>query len=249
MPARPTLTIPTPCHESWAAMTPAAQGRHCAACNKVVLDFTQKSDAEILALLRRVAKPCGRFRADQLQRPLLPPPVPAPRWRTWLAAAATVWGLRETSTPAGHAQQLTQPTTQATGWQSVEQNTVPDSVASIVVRGQVTDAQSHDALPGVTVLVKKTALGVPTQADGSFELILPSTFNRKAPVLLQVNFVGYVSQELVFYLDTPTLLTVALAPDLQQLSGELVIVGGVSRKSWPWHPRLLWNWARREFQR
>ena len=107
MPARTTLTVLQPCHENWTTMTPAAQGRHCAACNKVVVDFTQKTDAEILVLLQRTAAPCGRFRADQLNRPLLPPPVPAPRWQTWLAATAAVLGLRETAAGPERSQQPT----------------------------------------------------------------------------------------------------------------------------------------------
>ncbi len=37
------LSIPKPCHEDWAAMTPNEQGRHCAVCAKTVTDFTQMS--------------------------------------------------------------------------------------------------------------------------------------------------------------------------------------------------------------
>lgn len=84
------LTVPQPCHEDWEQMTPAEQGRICAACNKVVVDFSQKTDAELLLWLSGSPDTCGQFRADQLGRPLqLPPPPPVvPRWQTWLAAAA-----------------------------------------------------------------------------------------------------------------------------------------------------------------
>lgn len=34
------LHIPTPCHEDWSAMTAADRGRHCAKCDKTVLDLT-----------------------------------------------------------------------------------------------------------------------------------------------------------------------------------------------------------------
>ena len=52
-------------------MTPAGPGRHCAACAKTVVDFTQQTDAEILAYLARAkGTSCGRIRADQLVRPL-----------------------------------------------------------------------------------------------------------------------------------------------------------------------------------
>ncbi len=84
-----TLYIPQPCPASWAAMTPASGGRHCAACQKTVVDFTQKTDTEILAYFWQVgAGPtCGRFRAGQLGRPLRPArPAPRPlRWQLGLA--------------------------------------------------------------------------------------------------------------------------------------------------------------------
>jgi hypothetical protein len=60
-------------------MTPASGGRHCAACQKTVVDFTQKTDAEILAALRQAAgQTCGRLRPDQVGRPLVAPTA-APR--------------------------------------------------------------------------------------------------------------------------------------------------------------------------
>ncbi|QKG58368.1 hypothetical protein GKZ68_18075 [Hymenobacter sp. BRD128] len=87
----PTLVrIPQPCAESWDAMTPTATGRHCAACQKTVVDFTLKTDAEILAALRQASgQTCGRLRADQLARPLVPATQPN-RWRSWLGAMLAV---------------------------------------------------------------------------------------------------------------------------------------------------------------
>lgn len=71
---RPTISlhIPQSCPESWAVMSPIATGRHCAACAKAVVDFTLKSDAEILTYLVGAAngRTCGCFAAGQLERPL-----------------------------------------------------------------------------------------------------------------------------------------------------------------------------------
>ncbi|MCR5888001.1 hypothetical protein LRS06_09455 [Hymenobacter sp. J193] len=104
MPARPTLSVPQPCHESWAAMTPTAQGRYCAACSKVVVDFTRMSDAELLAFLQRQpATSCGRFTSQQLNRPLAVPAAHTP-WRRWLAAAALALGLSEVVASSAQAQ-------------------------------------------------------------------------------------------------------------------------------------------------
>src|ERR1700733_7876301 len=62
------LHIPQPCHEDWNAMTPSGNGRHCAQCSKVVVDFTEMSAADISIYMRMNAghSVCGRFTADQL---------------------------------------------------------------------------------------------------------------------------------------------------------------------------------------
>jgi hypothetical protein len=50
------LHIPTPCHEAWDGMTPMANGRHCAACNQVVVDVTSLPVAEGRQVLAEVAQ-------------------------------------------------------------------------------------------------------------------------------------------------------------------------------------------------
>lgn len=41
------LSIPQPCHEDWAKMSPTEKGRHCAVCDKEVLDMRGKSPEEV----------------------------------------------------------------------------------------------------------------------------------------------------------------------------------------------------------
>lgn len=59
------INLPTPCVQSWDNMTPVDGGRHCASCNKVIPDFTQKTEEEILEHLSN-GQTCGHFRADQI---------------------------------------------------------------------------------------------------------------------------------------------------------------------------------------
>lgn len=65
------ITIPTPCHENWEAMTPNEKGRFCSVCSKTVRDFTDASDDE---MIRAFSDPseniCGNFRESQLNRDL-----------------------------------------------------------------------------------------------------------------------------------------------------------------------------------
>ena len=63
-----SIQIPKPCHESWQAMTPENNGRHCAQCSKTVIDFTEWAEDDIHRFMHQQgsAKICGRFREEQL---------------------------------------------------------------------------------------------------------------------------------------------------------------------------------------
>ncbi len=73
------ISIPSPCHENWEAMTAAEHGRFCGACQNVVTDFTQMEDEEIIRHIQEGKNLCGRFNNDQLNRPLQVP-VEQPRY-------------------------------------------------------------------------------------------------------------------------------------------------------------------------
>ena len=86
------LLLPTfrarllPCSESWAALTPTAQGRHCARCQRAVQDFSQSADPAADLAAARAAAPdgrvCGRFAGAQAQ-----PPPPLTRRLRWFVVA------------------------------------------------------------------------------------------------------------------------------------------------------------------
>jgi hypothetical protein len=103
----------------------------------------------------------------------------------------------------------------------------------------VYDASNQLPLPGATVLLKNTSLGVSTDADGSFALAIPG----EAPVVqLAVIFIGYNAVEQSVTLADNTPLTVLLKPSEQILSGEVVIIP--AQRPWPWHPRRLYYWTK-----
>ncbi|GAB3302604.1 energy transducer TonB [Hymenobacter tenuis] len=79
------------CHEDWQQMTPVAKGLYCAACERVVLDFTSSSQADLAAAFQASSdgRVCGQFRPEQL--------APRPRLRLhlsrFLVALVLVCGL------------------------------------------------------------------------------------------------------------------------------------------------------------
>jgi hypothetical protein len=68
------VQIPKPCHESWQAMQPQANGRFCDSCCKVVVDFTNFSNQEIVEYLQAKNKEriCGRFKVEQVKQTSMP---------------------------------------------------------------------------------------------------------------------------------------------------------------------------------
>ena len=92
-----------------------------------------------------------------------------------------------------------------------------------LVTGRVTDQQSGQALPGVTIVVKDTDVGTSTGPDGSFALAVPK--NKKS---LTISSIGYETQEKK--LATDSTLTLALAADTHALNEVVTIGYGSKRK-------------------
>ncbi len=226
-------------------MTPAAAGRHCAACQKTVIDFTQKTDAEILATLRRAAgETCGRLRADQVGRPLVIPTA-APRWRSWLGAALALAGILAAGRVAAQARANyyagPQPLPNATGSAALKPTSPaptepaePPTAAGglVMLRGTVSDASTPTGLPGVTVRLQGTDIGTSTDGAGNFSLAVPTG----QPARLSFSFVGYAQRELL--VATPDTQPVAVALHAEALGGLVVV------QPWPWHPRSFFSWGK-----
>jgi hypothetical protein len=64
------ISIPKPCHEDWNKMTPDQKGAFCGVCQKSVVDFSKKTDTQIINIIKDAGsqKICGRFAPDQLNR-------------------------------------------------------------------------------------------------------------------------------------------------------------------------------------
>ncbi len=256
------LRIPQPCSERWDAMTPSGPGRHCTACAKTVVDFTQLTEVEVLAYFRQVGagKTCGRFQVGQLVQ-TLQPAVAASRWRNWLGAVLTAGSLgallasKATAQPTQYMYSTSAgpvPATPASGLglaSSPATNAVPAPAASaplpggvLTLRGVVRDASTHELLPGVTVLLKGPVRGVSTDANGEFSI--PITAADSLPVQLQVSLIGYESIErLVSATELAQPLDIALATDTHMLMGEVVITYA-AKPPMPWHPRRFFNWSK-----
>jgi TonB family protein len=65
------FSVPNPCHEKWDGMQSKNNGRYCDSCQKVVIDFTNKTEQEIIDYIAANTgkKMCGTFKTTQLPKP------------------------------------------------------------------------------------------------------------------------------------------------------------------------------------
>lgn len=86
------ISIPHPCSQNWDEMTPAAKGRHCAQCQKTVIDFTGWSDAALYNYFaNNTGNVCGRVTGAQLNRTIDIPYQPHSRlYRLTIALGLTL---------------------------------------------------------------------------------------------------------------------------------------------------------------
>ena len=87
---------------------------------------------------------------------------------------------------------------------------------NVSLSGKVTDANSGDALPGVSVMIEGTSSGTASDAEGNYALSVP------ANATLVFSFIGYANQSVA--VNNRTTINVTLAEDLTQLD-EIVVVG------------------------
>ncbi|WP_162427775.1 SusC/RagA family TonB-linked outer membrane protein [Pontibacter pudoricolor] len=85
------------------------------------------------------------------------------------------------------------------------------------VTGKVTDQETGQGLPGVTVLVKGTSSGTATGVDGGFTIAVPSN-----DAILVMRYVGYDAKEVA--VGGQSVVNVQLAQSSESLS-EVVVVG------------------------
>jgi hypothetical protein len=182
--SQPQFSIPQPCAQPWAAMTPTAAGRHCAACATEVVDFTHLSNNEILALLarRKGEHLCANAHVAQLAAL-----APVPRWRQWLLAALAVLGLAPAASAGsggGAALPPALPPLADTGGRP------PKPGQLVTVRGQVFDDQDKSPVAGARVMIAGTQYGTITDEQGRYELVMAANFEPIKKGTLTLEFSG-----------------------------------------------------------
>jgi len=226
------ITIPEPCHESWDKMTQAEKGKFCGSCQKVVVDFSKMSDAELIAYFKKPKDSvCGRFKEDQLNRVMAPPPKRLPwiKYFFQIAIPAFLFSIKASS------QQRTVGKVVAVKQDSVKRKGCAPDVSTmlqgqlggvvikeetkkiIAVKGKVV-SESGMPIPYATVMIKGTKDGTACDTAVNFSI----RYKGDKPVL-QVTALGYQPKEVYVTKNDETEIVMIAMETL--LTGEVVIVG------------------------
>ncbi|WP_299684362.1 carboxypeptidase-like regulatory domain-containing protein [uncultured Dokdonia sp.] len=173
------ITIPEPCHEDWATMTPTQKGKHCAVCTKEVIDFSKMTDEQLYKTATGGGNLCGRFHQTQLERPIQ---LQRKKGKSWVSYAASLLiPAAILSTQEVKAQGKIRTIEYADSvYKSIEisslsrkQNNAPSQQQQkYVLKGNVSD--NSGPIPGASVYIKGTDKGVYTDFDGNYELEITS---------------------------------------------------------------------------
>ncbi len=194
------ITIPHPCHQSWDEMTPQGQGRYCAHCQKTVTDFSGWSDTALYDFFakNKGREVCGRFRAEQLNRGIVPYQPQSRLYKLFIGLGLT---LALMQLPV--QQTFARPPfiyTQSQQNEAVnDNNPATDTVVYVNVNGVVLDEKGKP-IAGAVIRVERhnvphyteiTECGTITGIDGSFSVRIPRLDENLNAYLLFVEHPDY----------------------------------------------------------
>jgi len=106
---------------------------------------------------------------------------------------------------------------------SMELGESSESNLPFILKGKVTSQEDGLPMPGVNILIKGTAIGTSTDADGGFSLTAPDE-----GATLVFSFIGYVTQE-ISVTSAETTLSVSMKADVATLSEVVVTALGIEK--------------------
>jgi hypothetical protein len=224
------IEIKKPCTENWDKMTASGQDKFCQSCSKIVIDFTQYSDEEILDYFnqQKHKKTCGRFDKTQLHaintqltidtknhtNPFLMPIL-----------ATTLLVTSACNTP----KKLEKTTCEKpiSSVKIIEYGINSDTLSTTKIIGKVLD--KNEPLISASVYIENSKIGTRTNFDGKFELIVAKTPNETAN--LKIEYIGYQSITMPLENIKNKEIEINLVED-ENLLGDIVVV------KIPWYERL-----------
>ncbi|PTX61617.1 carboxypeptidase-like protein [Kordia periserrulae] len=235
-PTQLQISIPEPCHENWNEMSPTEKGRFCKVCTKEVIDFTSKSDEEIIHHIKKHNNACGRFYPSQLNRKLIADRKKRNHWLSYVASLLLPMTLFSQEKTADKKNPTKVEQLDSLQFKRLDINSALQRKAKtqkelgkrIAISGTIVDEEGIP-LPGVHVSVKNKNSKTTTDFDGNFSM------NVRAGSVLTFNSFGFKTKELTINASQeiyniqlavdPSAEAVPIAThELSEIAGEMVTI-------------------------
>lgn len=203
------LTIPTPCHKNWEAMTPVDKGRFCAACQKQVMDFSNMNDRQVAEFFKKpsTGSVCGRFMPDQLQRDMEIPVKRIPWVKYFFQFAIPAFFVSAKAKAQGEVRVSTVINKEVKKDSMISGQVLAKScavkitgdtvimekpaVSDRIISGRIVD-EKGDTVNYASIMIKGTRIGTNCGVDGSFTIKAPVGSGK---IVLIISSVGFVTTE------------------------------------------------------
>lgn len=197
------ISINKPCSENWHKMSPQGQRRFCERCAQPVVDFTDKTNEEIIAYLQQHStnsSVCGRLDQTQIKEINAHLQRDAPSFwliapKHWIAAVLGGLLLGVSNISAIYSQSVTYITEQTPAAKGGFVDTLPtlrDKLVNNIVKGVVYDKKTKSFVANVFVQVKGADQGVFTDKNGAFVLAGVALGDK-----LEVSRFGYKTKQVL----------------------------------------------------
>jgi hypothetical protein len=198
-----TISVPTPCTEDWNAMTPNKSGKFCASCQKIVVDFSRMSDAEIFNYFDNFkGSTCGNFSEKQLNTPIIEPLIlkPQNRWAWALSALLLPTIAASQTAKINEPTEIVTPSVASIPRNDIEAKSVVGN-DFLSIEGEVRELVGNflpvdGAIVAVNINTKIVAYGQ-TDSLGIFSINLPKAYENQA-FALEVSQIGFEKEQLLF---------------------------------------------------
>lgn len=224
------------CSKKYESMAPQQGGSFCGNCEKVVLDFSNLTNQEIVEYFEvSSSKTCGRFHGrqlDELNKSLEQEP---PKYLKTIKAG--VLGATLLASSCNTTKELNQDcNSDYASSYVVVGNLESDSDTIFTIKGIVLDELDYPVI-GANIIVDDSSLGTQTDFDGKFELKIRSELSDS--VKLSTKYIGYQTLD-VKLLDLRNKEVKITMSDSGFMLGEIVV-------KYPIHKRI-WNGIRKVFR-
>ena len=237
------LRIDNKCSMNWDAMPSVGKDKNCLTCKRIVIDFSQSTEEEIIQYFTRprLSRTCARFTETQLvEINTTLQKVQNSKLKNLFYAAMIVVMLTITACGTSRRTYQKDYLNEVSKIEILAGGINQDSLNFTLIRGTIVDI-FDSPLIGVSLFLNDKELNQTADFGGNFTMSIDN--NKVENTILKTNYPGYTDFEVEVKKIANKEVKITLVEDQLQ---EMIIIGEVVHVKQPIHKRL-WNGVKNIF--